>query len=31
MHENRRIEFDPKWFDYTSDAVPDGSTSIAKG
>ncbi|MDR3621925.1 MAG: Gfo/Idh/MocA family oxidoreductase [Paludisphaera borealis] len=31
MHENRRIEFDPKWFDYTSDAAPESSASIAKG
>ena len=31
MRENRRIEFKPEWFDYTSDATPDGSTTIAKG
>ena len=30
MRENRRIEFDPKWFDYADDATPDGSTVIAK-
>ncbi|WP_165246035.1 Gfo/Idh/MocA family oxidoreductase [Paludisphaera soli] len=30
MRENRRIEFDPKWFDYSSDATPDGSTVVAK-
>jgi predicted dehydrogenase len=25
MREKRRIDFDPKWFDYSSDAVPDQS------
>ena len=24
MRQNRRIEFDPKWFDYQSPEVPDG-------
>ncbi len=31
MHQNRRIEFKPEWFDYTSEAVPEGSPAIAKG
>jgi predicted dehydrogenase len=30
MRENRRIEFDTKWFDFADDATPDGSTVIAK-
>ena len=25
MRERRRIDFDPKWFDYSSDATPDRS------
>jgi predicted dehydrogenase len=28
MREKRRIEFDPKWFDYASDEVPDRSADI---
>jgi predicted dehydrogenase len=30
MRQNRRIEFDPKWFDYQSPEVPEGSAAIAK-
>ena len=30
MRQNRRVEFDPKWFDYKSDDVPDGPASLAK-
>jgi hypothetical protein len=30
MRQNRRIEFDPKWFDYQSPEVPDGNSAIAK-
>jgi predicted dehydrogenase len=30
MRQNRRIEFDPKWFDYESPEVPDGPATIAK-
>jgi predicted dehydrogenase len=30
MRQNRRIEFNPKWFDYTSPEVPDGPATIAK-
>ncbi len=30
MRENRRIEFDPDWFEYTSSKTPDGSPAIAK-
>src|SRR3954452_24215161 len=30
MHENRRIEFDPRWFDYTSKEVPEGAMAIAR-
>ncbi len=31
MREQRRIVFEPKWFDYADDATPDGSTVIARG
>lgn len=31
MRRNQRIEFKPEWFDYKSDAVPEGTPSIAKG
>lgn len=30
MHQNRRIEFDPKWFDYSAPDVPEGSPAIAR-
>lgn len=30
MRQNRRIEFDPKWFDYRSSEVPDGPAKIAR-
>jgi len=30
MRQNRRIEFDPDWFDYTKPAVPEGTATIAK-
>ena len=30
MRQKRRIEFDPKWFDYQSPEVPDGNSAIAK-
>jgi predicted dehydrogenase len=30
MRENRRIEFNPKWFDYQSPEVPDGPSALAK-
>jgi predicted dehydrogenase len=30
MRQNRRIEFNPKWFDYRSPEVPDGPSTIAK-
>ena len=30
MQQNRRIEFDPKWFDYTSPEVPEGTPAIAR-
>ena len=30
MRQNRRIEFDPKWFDYQSPEVPEGNSAIAK-
>ncbi len=30
MRQNRRIEFDPKWFDYQSPEVPDGNSAIAR-
>lgn len=30
MHQNRRVEFDPAWFDYTSPKVPEGDTSLAR-
>jgi predicted dehydrogenase len=30
MRENRRIEFNPKWFEYQSPEVPDGPSALAK-
>jgi len=30
MKQKRRIEFDERWFDYTSPEVPEGSDAIAK-
>ncbi len=30
MRQNRRIEFDKRWFEYTSPEVPDGPATIAK-
>jgi hypothetical protein len=30
MRENRRIEFNPKWFDYQSPEVPEGPSALAK-
>ncbi|WP_165072209.1 Gfo/Idh/MocA family protein [Paludisphaera rhizosphaerae] len=30
MRENRRIVFDPKWFDYADNATPDGSTVVVQ-
>jgi predicted dehydrogenase len=30
MRQNRRIEFDPRWFDYQSPEVPEGNSAIAK-
>jgi hypothetical protein len=30
MRQNRRVEFDPDWFDYKSDKVPNGDTSLAR-
>jgi predicted dehydrogenase len=30
MRQNRRIEFDPRWFDYTSPETPERSPAIAR-
>ena len=30
MKQNRRIEFDPEWFDYKSDKTPEGAPAIAR-
>ena len=30
MRQNRRIEFDPAWFDYKSDKTPEGAPAIAR-
>ena len=30
MRQNRRIDFDPRWFDYESPEVPEGKQAIAK-
>jgi predicted dehydrogenase len=30
MRQKRRIDFDPRWFDYESPEVPEGKESIAK-
>jgi predicted dehydrogenase len=30
MRQNRRIEFDPRWFEYRSPEVPDGPATIAR-
>ena len=30
MRQKRRIDFDPRWFDYESPEVPEGKDSIAK-
>jgi predicted dehydrogenase len=30
MRQNRRIDFDPRWFDYTSRETPEGSPAIAR-
>ncbi len=30
MRQNRRIEFDPKWFDYQSKEVPDSPAALAR-
>ena len=30
MRQNRRIELDPKWFEYQSPEVPDGNAAIAR-
>ena len=30
MKQNRRIEFDPEWFDYKSDKTPEGTPAIAR-
>jgi predicted dehydrogenase len=30
MKQKRRIDFDPRWFDYKSPEVPDGAQSLAK-
>jgi predicted dehydrogenase len=30
MRQNRRIEFDPEWFDYKSDKTPEGAPEIAR-
>ena len=30
MRQNRRIEFDPKWFDYQSNEVPDSPAALAR-
>ena len=30
MRQKRRIDFDPRWFDYESPEVPDGNAAIAK-
>jgi predicted dehydrogenase len=30
MRQKRRIDFDPRWFDYKAPEVPDGNSAIAK-
>jgi predicted dehydrogenase len=30
MHQKRRIDFDPRWFDYKSPETPEGSPAIAQ-
>ncbi len=30
MRQNRRIDFDPKWFDYKSRETPEGSPALAR-
>ena len=30
MQQNRRIEFDPGWFDYKSPEVPESAPAIAQ-
>jgi predicted dehydrogenase len=30
MHQKRRIDFDPRWFDYKSPETPEGSSAIAQ-
>jgi predicted dehydrogenase len=30
MHQNRRIEFEPEWFDYKSSKTPEGAPAIAR-
>ncbi len=30
MRQKRRIEFDPRWFDYQSPETPDSSPAIAQ-
>jgi hypothetical protein len=30
MRQNRRIDFNPKWFDYKSRETPEGSAAIAR-
>jgi len=30
MHQKRRIDFDPRWFDYKSPEAPEGSPAIAR-
>ena len=30
MRQKRRIDFDPKWFDYQSPETPEGAPSIAR-
>ena len=30
MRQNRRIEFDPAWFDYKSDKTPESAPAIAR-
>jgi hypothetical protein len=30
MRQNRRIDFDPRWFDYTSSETPERAPAIAR-
>ncbi len=29
MRQKRRIEFDPRWFDYKSPETPEGAPAVA--